>query len=115
MLKGLPPYHIPTKAERIKENPLNEWEVDFGAGSVSKATVAKLRKVIDTAEGERPIQKFLTENPEILAQFVGGGHGRWVIPQKKFGSEFVADFLIGEKSGRDRVALQRCDVLLDGF
>ena len=29
---------------------------------------------------------------------MGGGHGRWVIPKKRFGCEYVTDFLIGEKS-----------------
>jgi hypothetical protein len=27
----------------------------------------------------------------------GGGHGRWAIPQFRFGSEHVADFVVGRK------------------
>lgn len=34
----------------------------------------------------------------LLVQHLGGGHGRWVIPQKRLGSEFVPDFLVGERS-----------------
>ena len=34
----------------------------------------------------------------MLVQHLGGGHGRWVIPQKRLGAEFVPDFVIGEMS-----------------
>lgn len=34
----------------------------------------------------------------LLAQIVGGGHGRWVIPRQRLGAEHVTDFLVGEKS-----------------
>lgn len=34
----------------------------------------------------------------LLAVQLGGGHGRWVIPKKRLGSEHVTDFIIGEKS-----------------
>ena len=37
-------------------------------------------------------------NPMLLAVQLGGGHGRWVIPQKRLGCEYVTDFVIGERS-----------------
>lgn len=33
----------------------------------------------------------------MLIQHLGGGHGRWVLPQKRLGAEHVPDFMIGEK------------------
>jgi len=31
-------------------------------------------------------------------RYLGGGHGRWVIPTKRLGSEYITDFVIGERS-----------------
>jgi hypothetical protein len=56
-----------------------------------------LRDRIDSAEDERAIQRYLEEHPLLMVQHLGGGHGRWVLPQKDLGSEFVTDFVIGEK------------------
>lgn len=54
--------------------------------------------VLSTALDERPLQRHLALHPLLLAQHLGGGHGRWVIPQKRLGSEYVTDFVIGERS-----------------
>jgi hypothetical protein len=32
-----------------------------------------------------------------VIQHLGGGHGRWVIPQKRMGAEHVPDFVIGDR------------------
>jgi len=56
------------------------------------------KKILNAAIDERPIQKFFEKHPLFLTMLVNGGHGRWAIPQKKLGSEFVPDFVIGEKS-----------------
>lgn len=34
----------------------------------------------------------------LLAHQLGGGHGRWVIPKVRLGSQHVTDFILGEKS-----------------
>ncbi len=52
---------------------------------------------LEAAQRERDLQEYLSKNPIILAQAVGGGHGRWVIPQFRFGSNLVADFVVGER------------------
>jgi hypothetical protein len=41
------------------------------------------------------MQRLLTRRAVLLVQHLPGGHGRWVIPQKRLGSECVIDFLIG--------------------
>jgi hypothetical protein len=63
-----------------------------------------LEQVLETAarhpkaaERERILQRYLQEHPLLLIQHMGGGHGRWVIPQKRLGAEFVPDFVIGER------------------
>ncbi|MFC1805789.1 Shedu anti-phage system protein SduA domain-containing protein [Planctomycetota bacterium] len=43
------------------------------------------------------MQRYFEDHPEFLVQVLGGGHGRWVIPQKRLGSEHVTDFLLGER------------------
>jgi hypothetical protein len=40
----------------------------------------------------------LEEHPVLLVRALGGGQGRWVIPQKALGAEYEPDFIIGEKS-----------------
>lgn len=44
------------------------------------------------------MQRLLTRRPRILAAKLTGGHGRWVIPQTRLGSEYVPDFVIGDDS-----------------
>ena len=46
---------------------------------------------------ERELQAFCESHPNLLIEHLGGGHGRWVVPQKRLGSEFVTDFVIGER------------------
>jgi hypothetical protein len=59
---------------------------------------AALRNCVQTATTERAVQLVLEEHPVLLARALGGGHGRWVIPQKALGAEHVPDFIIGAKS-----------------
>ena len=56
------------------------------------------RQVLDAADDEKPPQRHLASNPLLLVQHLRGGHGRWVWSQKRLGSEYVPDFVIGEKS-----------------
>lgn len=57
----------------------------------------EFRKHLDSATGENSTQDYLKANRELLALFTSGGHGKWVVPKPKFGSEYVPDFVIGSK------------------
>lgn len=57
----------------------------------------KVSRCLSKATCEAHMQAFLQRNPRCLINHLGGGHGRWVLPQFRLGSEFVADFIIGEK------------------
>ena len=56
------------------------------------------RQVLDAADDEKPLQRHLASKPLLLVQSLRGGQGRWVLSQKRLGSEYVTDFVIGEKS-----------------
>lgn len=75
---------------------LAEFETDDSVPQ--KQEFIEYKKVIEIAKDERPIQKFFEQHPSFLTMLISGGHGRWAIPQKKLGSEFIPDFVIGEKS-----------------
>lgn len=64
---------------------------------VLEEDVSTLRATLDNAVREEDVQQFLQANPKFLIQHLGGGHGRWVIPKARLGSEHVTDFLIAEK------------------
>ncbi len=77
------------------DSPWPENEVDFL--NVKLTWVRKLKTVIEAAPNERPIQRYLEECPALLGQILSGGHGRWVFPRQRLGSEYEADFLLCEK------------------
>jgi hypothetical protein len=62
------------------------------------AVVQELRNVLEQAQGEREMQEFLEQHPEVLAACVAAHHWGWVIPQKRLGSEYVTDFLVCGRS-----------------
>ncbi len=70
--------------------------------------VEEFEAVLNSAKDERTMQAFLAMHRHLLAETMGGGHGRWVIPQKRLGSEHIPDFLIGEKHsfGHEWVAVE---------
>jgi hypothetical protein len=78
------------------DNDLEEFFVWWD--DVDPAAVDALSGAIEAATGERDMQRFLQDNPTILVQSLGGGHGRWVMPQARLGREFVTDFVVGERS-----------------
>ncbi len=82
--------------EWLQTHDLREFFVFWD--KVTPVDEKEFATIIDAAESERPIQKFLEDHPHVLIEHLGGGHGRWVIPQKRLGSEFVPDFVIGEDS-----------------
>jgi len=80
----------------LRDDPFRDFHVSWD--DITKADVKGLSNVLERARDERPLQRHLGKNPMLLAQCVGGGHGRWVIPQKRLGAEFVTDFIVGERS-----------------
>ncbi len=82
--------------EWLQKHDLRDFFVYWG--NVIPEEIEEFAAILSTAESERPIQKFLEDHLHILIEHLGGGHGRWVIPQKQLGSEFVPDFVIGEAS-----------------
>jgi hypothetical protein len=85
----------PTIKEIEKRETLGRYFVWWD--KVPRKLYVEYSKALSLAKHEREMQKFLQDNRMLLTQLVGGGHGRWVIPNFKFGSEYVADFILGEK------------------
>lgn len=85
----------PTRAELIKSEIWGEYFVWWD--NVSRRVLTGFRNLLDKATKEHEIQKYLERYPELLVNVVGGGHGRWVLPQKKLGAEFATDFIVGER------------------
>lgn len=80
---------------RPGEHEVEPFEVDYADVSLDDAR--RLAAVVDGASDERPIQAHIAANPTLLTAHLSGGHGRWVQPQVRLGSQFVADFLIADK------------------
>ncbi|USU21335.1 Shedu anti-phage system protein SduA domain-containing protein [Paraburkholderia fungorum] len=76
-------------------DPLRDFYSAWDAVNVSD--IDALRGALDSAKREEDIQQFLQANPKYLIQHLGGGHGRWIIPKQRLGSQHVTDFMIGER------------------
>lgn len=76
---------------QARATELEKWLV---ANSLHETQVQAFEEVIDDAVDERPIQKFIEKNPEILASLVGGNE-RYCIPLKRLGDRYVPDFVVG--------------------
>ncbi len=92
---------MPTLASRttetiLEDDPLQDFHVF--ENEIRSHTLAAFLQCLDNGASEREAQRFLEENPEVLAQHLGGGHGRWVIPHQRLGSELITDFVIGERN-----------------
>lgn len=94
-LGGLP-IHRPSTAYALKDDPLSEALVWWD--DITDDDIAAYEAVLEAASDERPLQRHLAVNPMLLVQHLGGGHGRWVLSQKRLGSEYVTDFVISERS-----------------
>lgn len=79
----------------LREDPLRDFFTWWD--NIQPDDVDKLKRAIESAQREEDIQQFLQGNPKYLIQHLGGGHGRWVIPKMKLGSEYVTDFMVGHK------------------
>lgn len=57
--------------------------------------IRALEELLESGEKrEEPLQKVLTQYPELLASTVVGGWKTFVIPKPRLGSEYVPDFLV---------------------
>jgi hypothetical protein len=63
------------------------------AGDVDEDGIAKYLKELESAEDEKPMQRYLEEHPQLVLGELGA-QCRWVIPQKSLGGEYVPDFLV---------------------
>lgn len=72
-------------------DPIETYRIDGPAG---RSEAAMLADLIDEATDERPLQRFITENPGILAALVRGNYGTFVLPWPRLGADFVPDFLV---------------------
>jgi hypothetical protein len=86
----------PTRTGALEGEDLAEAAVWWD--DITSEDIAAYEAVLETALDERPLQRHLATNPMLLVQHLGGGHGRWVLSQKRLGSEYVTDFIIGERS-----------------
>jgi Shedu protein SduA, C-terminal len=78
----------------IKAKKLQRWAVS--PSLITTRDIDALRGVIETADDEAPIQKFLAARPYLLTPLLPASHGKWVRPQVRFGTRYVADFLIAD-------------------
>jgi len=90
------PLLTPSRSGAIEGDPNAEAFVWWD--DITSSDVDGFMSVLATAQNEHPLQKHLALNPKLLVQHLAGGHGRWVFPQKRLGSEFVLDFAISERS-----------------
>lgn len=82
-----------SREDAIADDPLREFFVWWD--DISEEHVKAFGSCLETATIEHDVQSFLQSNPMLLVQHLGGGHGRWVIPKQRLGSEHVTDFVIG--------------------
>lgn len=89
-------FNLDSREETLARDPLREffvWWKDIKPADV-RALAASLAQ---SSASERALQVLLEHRPLLLVQQLGGGHGRWVIPQQRLGVQYVTDFLVGEK------------------
>ncbi len=86
----------------ISDQFYEEWDEcniwDPGVNDPTRDDLLDLLKLVDEAPDERPIQKLLEARPRLWLGTQRTGHGTWVFPQKRLGSEFIPDFLIASGS-----------------
>jgi len=86
----------PSRAGALEDDDLAEAFVWWD--DITDENIAAYEAILEAASDERPLQCHLATNPMLLVQHLGGGHGRWVLSQKRLGSQYVTDFIIGERS-----------------
>jgi hypothetical protein len=97
MATNLPSLRTPSDIrEIIREDPLGEFFVWWMEPPLNYRS--DFEQCLASARNENDLQKDLSSNPYVLATQLGGGQGRWAIPKKRLGAEYVPDFLIAERS-----------------
>lgn len=86
----------PTRDELVEDDPLDEFHVWPATSDGIEPHREALRQALREWDTEHDLQSFLEDHPELLIHHLGGGHGRYVIPQRRLGAEYEPDFLIGE-------------------
>jgi hypothetical protein len=76
-----------TKEDILADDPLRDYFVWWD--EISEEDVQRFEDTLEGAKNEHDIQKYLQSNPIVLIQHLGGGHGRYVIPKQRLGSERV--------------------------
>jgi hypothetical protein len=84
-----------TREDVLASDPLAAFHVWWD--DIIESDVRAFEGVLADAGDEKPLQRHLTDHPMLLAQFLDGGHGRWVIPHKDLGGRFEADFIVGHR------------------
>jgi hypothetical protein len=80
---------------KFKRDPWPKKRVDWILPRPEIAQLGQeLAETISRAQDERPIQVFLEKNPWFLVQLFSYGHGRWVFPRPRLGSEHIPDFMV---------------------
>jgi hypothetical protein len=86
----------PASAEELLRNdPLRDYFVMWL--HISSGEVDAFEHHLNAAPNEAAMQSYFESRPLLLIQHLGGGHGRYVIPHKRLGSEHVTDFMIAEE------------------
>jgi len=88
-----PTFHAASIDEHLRNQPMGEFFVRHH--SINAAQVRRFEECLTAASDEKPLQSFFEENPTLLIQHLRAS-GRFVIPQKRLGAEFVPDFVVGE-------------------
>jgi hypothetical protein len=88
------------REQRLARQPLRDYHVQWD--DITHADVDRFEHTLDEVapKAKKPelvVQAYLERHPLMLTAYLWG-HGRWVIPQKRLGSEYVTDFVIGESS-----------------
>lgn len=57
--------------------------------------VDEFAALLSSGAKELDCQRFIEKHPALIAAHGRSGHGEWVIPQKRLGSQFIPDFVHG--------------------
>jgi hypothetical protein len=88
---------VHTKMTSPESDPLPKFLVS--PGSLRWEQLDALDGLLQKETDEAIFQRFLEENPEVLAVTQAlGHHGIYVIPQVSFGNKYLADFMIGQRN-----------------
>src|SRR6185503_6835504 len=84
--------HFAAHRWRKQSEPWPEHFVSLEQLSALQAN--ELQHIIETAQDERPVQKYCEQNPVLLLPFLGGVDHGWVFGRPKLGAEFVPDSML---------------------